>query len=167
MHGGAGAVGIFAVQLARHRGAHAIATASARNLDFVRELGAEQGIDYHAGRFEDSARDLDVVFDTVGGETLERSWGVLRPGGRMVTIAASVEGATEERVKQAFFIVEANQRQLIEVGGLLASGRIRTFVDTVVPLAQAPAAFRGEARRAGRGKVVVAVAAQETATAKG
>ena len=92
VHGGAGAVGIFAIQLARSRGAHVTATASAGNLNFVAQLGAQQVIDYQAGRFEENAREMDVVFDTVGGETLQRSWGVLKPGGRMITIAADMRG---------------------------------------------------------------------------
>ena len=82
VHGGAGAVGIFAIQLARFYGAHVTATASARNLEFVSQLGAEQVIDYQAARFEENVREMDVVFDTVGGETLRRSWGVLKPGGK-------------------------------------------------------------------------------------
>src|SRR5499425_1371000 len=105
IHGAAGGVGTFAVQLARWRGARVTGTASAANLDFVRSLGADEVIDYRAERFEDMARDVDVVFDTVGGETLERSWGVLKPGGRLVTIAASGEQTTDERVRAAYFIV--------------------------------------------------------------
>jgi len=81
IHGAAGGVGTFAVQLARWRGARVTATASAANLDFVRSLGADEVIDYRAERFEDLVRHVDVVFDTVGGETLERSWSVLKPGG--------------------------------------------------------------------------------------
>jgi NADPH:quinone reductase-like Zn-dependent oxidoreductase len=95
IHGAAGGVGTFAVQLARWRGARVTGTASAANLDFVRGLGADEVIDYRAERFEDVVRDVDVVFDTVGGETLERSWGVLKPGGRLVTVAAS--GGTDDR----------------------------------------------------------------------
>src|SRR5215510_10216202 len=110
VHGGAGAVGIFAVQLARFRGARVTATASARNLDFVTGLGAEQVIDYRAVAFEDHISGMDVVFDTVGGDTLQRSWGVLKPGGRMITIAADSETTTDNRVKQAFFIVEPHWR---------------------------------------------------------
>ena len=81
IHGAAGGVGTFAVQLARWRGARVTATASSANLDFVRSLGAEKVIDYRAERFEEMVRQVDVVFDTVGGETLERSWSVLKPGG--------------------------------------------------------------------------------------
>ena len=94
VHGGAGAVGLFAIQLARFRGARITATASARNLDFVTGLGAGQVIDYRAVRFEEHVSGMDVVFDTVGGDTLQRSWGVLKPGGRMITIAADSEATT-------------------------------------------------------------------------
>ena len=156
VHGGAGAVGVFAVQLAHWRGAHVIATASSRNLKFMSQLGADQVIDYRAVRFEEVARDIDVVFDTVGGETLRRSWGVLKPGGQMITIAADGEDATDERIKQAFFIVEPNQKQLSEVGDLLDTGQLKPVVDVVVPFAQAPAAYKGKVgQRQGRGKVVV------------
>src|SRR6185503_18326467 len=81
VHGGAGGVGTFAVQLARWRGAHVLATSSARDAALVGELGAHQMIDYRSQRFEDVAADMDLVFDTVGGETWERSWAVLGPAG--------------------------------------------------------------------------------------
>lgn len=159
VHGGAGAVGIFAIQLARWRGARVTATASARNIDFVRTLGAEEVIDYRATRFEETVSGVDVVFDAVGGDTLERSWGVLTPGGRMITIAADGETSTDHRVQQAFFIVEPNQEQLIRVGELLESGDLRPVVDTVIPLARASEAYRGAVgERRGQGKVVVTVA---------
>ena len=77
VHGGAGAVGLYAVQLAHIRGAHVITTVSTRDIDFVKRLGADEAIDYKASRFEKGVRDVDVVFDAVGGDTLERSWGVL------------------------------------------------------------------------------------------
>src|SRR5262249_24743238 len=97
VHGGAGAVGTYAIQLARLRGAKAPASAGAGNLGFVAELGAERVIDYRAVRFEDAVSGMDVVFDTVGGETLQRSWGVLKPGGTMITIAADGETTSDER----------------------------------------------------------------------
>jgi NADPH:quinone reductase-like Zn-dependent oxidoreductase len=152
VHGGAGAVGIWAVQLARWRGAKVTATVSARNAEFVRELGAAQTIDYHAARFEDTARDMDVVFDTVGGDTLRRSWSVLKPGGRMVTIAASGEATSDERTKAAFFIVEPNGAQLAEIGRMMDAGLLRTVVDRVAGWDAAAAVFRGIAERSGRGK---------------
>src|SRR3954465_11928756 len=81
IHGAAGGVGAFAAQLARNRGAHVIATASARHHDFLRELGVETVVDYRTTRFEEVLSDVDVVLDTIGGDTLERSWGVPRRGG--------------------------------------------------------------------------------------
>jgi NADPH:quinone reductase-like Zn-dependent oxidoreductase len=119
-------------------------------------LGAEQVIDYHAEDFEENVSGMDVVFDTVGGDTLQRSWGVLKPGGRMITIAAESEGNTDNRVKRAFFIVEPNHQQLIRIGELLESGDLHPVVDAVLPLTQASAAFTGEVKeRRGRGKLVV------------
>jgi len=152
VHRGAGAVGIFAIQLARFCGARVTATASGQNLGFVTGLGAEQVIDYRAARFEENVSGMVVVFDTIGGETLQRSWGVLKPGGRLITIAADSETTTDNRVKQAFFIVEPNHEQLIRIGELLESGDLRPVVDAVLPLAEASAAYTGTVReRRGRG----------------
>ncbi len=155
IHGASGAVGLFAVQLARRLGAHVIATASSSALDLVRELGAAEALDYRTTRFDQSVRDVDVVFDTVGGETLARSWGVLKPSGRLVTIAASEEGTQDPRAQAAFFIVEPRRAQLAEIADLIDAGALRTFVDAVLPLAEAQAAY---ARKAKRGKVVLRVA---------
>jgi NADPH:quinone reductase-like Zn-dependent oxidoreductase len=162
IHGASGGVGVFVVQLAHDLGAYVIATAAARNRDFVKRLGADEFIDYTAQRFEDVARDIDVVFDCVGGETFERSFRVLKPSGEIVTIAASEEAAaeTDERRKKAFFIVEPNQKQLIEVTRLIDAGKLKPVVDAVVPLSEAAAAYDGSLKnRQGRGKIVVEVAA--------
>jgi NADPH:quinone reductase-like Zn-dependent oxidoreductase len=160
IHGGAGAVGVFAIQLAAQQGAHVITTASSVNLDFTRSLGAEESIDYRTSRFEDLVQDVDVVFDTVGGDTLDRSWGVLKPGGRLITVVSTAESSTDDRVKKAFFIVEPNQEQLTEVARRIAQGQLKTVVDAVIPLSEAPLAYSGELERRGRGKIVVAL--QET-----
>ncbi|HVV45323.1 MAG TPA: NADP-dependent oxidoreductase [Bryobacteraceae bacterium] len=157
IQGGAGAVGIFVVQLAHLYGARVIATASAAGASLVSSLGADEVIDYKSARFEDVMRDLDVVFDTVGGETLDRSWQVLRPGGRLVTVAASAEQATDPRVKEAFFIVEPNQKQLYEIADLLQAGELRAVVGSVVPLSESPQLFGGETARCKRGKCVVEI----------
>jgi len=154
IHGAAGGVGVFAVQLARWRGARVTGTASAANLDFVGGLGADAVIDYRAERFEDVVRDMDVVFDTVGGETLERSWGVLKPGGRMVTIAASGERTADERTRAAFFIVEPNRLQLAAITRLIEGGVIRPIVGAVSPLADARQAYR---HKPAHGKAVLQV----------
>jgi len=157
IHGGAGAVGEFAIQLAHLFGAHVTTTASSRDHDFVHHLGAERVIDYHQSRFEDIAQNMDIVFDTVGGDTLARSWGVLKPNGRMVTIVSGDTTSNDPRAKTAFFIVEPNQKQLVEIARLLDAGKLRTFVDSVVPLSQAPDLYGGKLKRQGRGKLVISV----------
>jgi NADPH:quinone reductase-like Zn-dependent oxidoreductase len=160
IHGGAGAVGLYAVQLAHIRGAHVTTTVSTQDIDFVKRLGADEAIDYKASRFEKEVRDVDVVFDTVGGDTLERSWGVLKSDGRMITIAADSEGTADQRVKDAFFIVEPNQKQLVEIAKQIDAGHVRAFVKTTVPLNEASAAYSGAVReKSGYGKIVIAVAA--------
>lgn len=131
IHGAAGGVGSFAVQLARHQSAHVIATASAVNTDFVKALGADETIDYRITPFETVVGDVDVVLDTVGGDTRDRSWGVLRKGGRLVTIAADAEGSQEQRVRDAFFIVEPNRNQLMDIAHLIDTGVLRPVVGVV------------------------------------
>jgi NADPH:quinone reductase-like Zn-dependent oxidoreductase len=161
IHGASGGVGVFAVQLAHNLGAYVIATAAARNRDFVMQLGANEFIDYTSQRFEDIARDIDVVFDCVGGETFERSFAVLKPSGQIVTLAASEEAAalSDERRKKAFFIVEPSQKQLIEITRLIDNGKLKTFVDAVVPFADAASAYDGSLKnRQGRGKIAVDIA---------
>jgi NADPH:quinone reductase-like Zn-dependent oxidoreductase len=160
IHGAAGAVGLFVVQLAHLRGAYVIATASAGNAEFVKQLGADEVIDYETSRFEDQVENVGIVFDAVGGETLDRSWAVLKPGGRIVTIAADSEVTGDQRVKEAYFIVEPNQEQLLEVAKLLDAGSLKAFVSAVVPLEEASTAYSRAVRdKRGYGKVVVAVAA--------
>ncbi|HKR09088.1 MAG TPA: NADP-dependent oxidoreductase [Gemmatimonadaceae bacterium] len=154
IHGAAGGVGNLAVQLAHSRGARVTATASAANLDFVRSLGADEVIDYRAQRFEDVVRDVDLVFDTVGGETLERSWSLLKPGGRLVTVAASGEQTTDERIRAAYFIVEPSRTQLTEIARMIDGGALRPVVGAVFPLAEARQAYQ---HHPGHGKVVLRV----------
>jgi NADPH:quinone reductase-like Zn-dependent oxidoreductase len=156
IHGGAGAVGVFAIQLACRRGAHVVTTASGHDRDFLLRLGAQQVIDYHTERFEDVAKNVNVVFDAVGGSTLQRSWGVLAPGGRVVTIVSTVKSADDERTKQAMFFVEPNRRQLCDIAVMLDAGQLRPVVGTVLPFAQAAVAYTREPMRNRRpGKTVV------------
>jgi NADPH:quinone reductase-like Zn-dependent oxidoreductase len=157
IHGGAGGVGVFAVQLAKWRGAHVIGTASGRNLDFVRDLGADEVIDYRSTRFEKVVREIDVVFDAVGGETLARSWDLLRSGGRLATIVAGSEPLEEPRAREAFFIVEPNQEQLAKVAALLNADKLRAFVDAVFPLEQVREAYEVARTGGHRGKVIVQI----------
>jgi len=160
VHGGAGAVGAFAVQIAKLHGAYVIATASGRTLALVKELGADEVIDYRGARFEDTVRDIDIVFDTVGGETRERSWKVLKADGKMISIAADGEVTTNPKVRDAYFIVRPDQPQLNEIAKLLDAGKLKTLVKAVVPLKDAAVAFAGKVPGAkGYGKTVIEVAA--------
>lgn len=109
---------------------------------------------YRAERFEDRVRGVDAVFDAVGGDTLRRSWGLLRPGGQMVTIAASEEGSTDERTQAAFFIVEPRRAELEEVARLIDAGDVRPVVGAEFPLADALRAYQ---HKPARGKVVLRV----------
>ena len=153
IHGGAGAVGGFAVQLARWRGARVAATVSAADLNFVRALGATLAIDHRVARFEDEVRSVDVVLDTVGGDALARSRAVLAPGGRLVTVAASSERASDAR--EAFFIVEPSRAQLVDIGKLIDAGSLRPQLAGVHPLEEAVPAWQ-RARRGGlRGKLAL------------
>jgi len=158
VHGGSGAVGVFAIQFARRTGAEVITTASARDAAFLLQLGADQVIDYKSAHFEEHVSEVDVVFDGVGGGTLERSWQVLKPTGRLVTIAADSEGTADDRTKAAFFIVEPNSGQLKEIAGLLERGELKATVGAIVPFSGASTAYFGTAGHPkGPGKRVIEV----------
>jgi NADPH:quinone reductase-like Zn-dependent oxidoreductase len=123
------------VQLAKAKGAYVIGTASARNADFVRELGVDEFIDYQSTQFETVVHDVDVVFDTIGGDTQERSFGVLRTGGFLVSIVAppSQETATKYGVQSAMLSVQPNAAQLNEITELIDSGKLKPFVERCCP----------------------------------
>jgi NADPH:quinone reductase-like Zn-dependent oxidoreductase len=159
IHAAAGGVGTFAVQLAHGAGAHVIATSSAANHDFLRGLGADEVIDYTATRFEDAVHDVDVVLDSVGGDTVDRSWKVLRPGGILVSITAPIPEATarEHGGRGLFFIVEPNRKQLDRLAGLIDAGSLKIFVAARLPLARAREAFELGGQGHTRGKIVLEV----------
>lgn len=159
IHGAAGGVGSFAVQFAHWKGAEVIATASKRHHTFLRELGADKTLDYSSVRFEDAVRDVDVVLDKVGGPTLDRSWGILRQGGVLVTI---VDDAPEEKAKKygvraASILVQPNRDQLIQIGRLIDGGAVRPIVAAVFPLADTREAFMQGLAGHNRGKLVLRV----------
>lgn len=160
VHAAAGGVGSFAVQFAHWKGARVIGTASGRNLDFVRGLGADEVIDYTAARFEDVAKSVDVVFDTMGGDTQERSWGALKPGGILVSIVdpAAVQSAPAHGARGAFFSAAPNAEQLAEIGRLMEDGLVKTHVETVLPLSEAAQAHELSQSGHTRGKIVLKVA---------
>ena len=159
IHAAAGGVGTYAVQLAHWCGAHVIGTARAVNAEFVRRLGADEVIDYSVERFEEKVQDVDLVLDSVGGETLERSWGVLRQGGTLVTIAdsAPAEKAAQYGVRGAEFIVEPNRAQLIEIAHLIDAGTVRPIVQETFSLRDTHLAFERSAPGHNRGKMVLEV----------
>lgn len=157
IHGGSGGVGAFAVQLAHRHGAHVIATTSTKNISLVKQLGADEVIDYKTSHFQDLVHNVDVVFDTVGGQTLELSWSVLKSNGRMVTIVSDPP-SDDPRVRKSYFIVEPNQKQLIEIGKLIDAGSLKTFVKAVLPLEDAAKAYTEPIpNELGYGKVVVTI----------
>jgi NADPH:quinone reductase-like Zn-dependent oxidoreductase len=156
VHGAAGGVGLFAVQLARWKGAHVIGTASNRNLEFVRSLGAEQVIDYNALQFEDVLHDLDAVIDTVGGDLPERSMKVLRREGVFVTVAAQV--TPEMGLANGVRIVRVGRTAMenfTQINELLAAKKIWPVVGAVFPLAQARQAHELSQTGHGRGRIVL------------
>jgi NADPH:quinone reductase-like Zn-dependent oxidoreductase len=159
IHGGAGGVGTFAVQLARWRGAQIFTTASRRNREFLRHLGAHEVIDYTTERFDEKLRDVDLVLDTIGGETQERSWKVLRRDGVLIALTAPVPPAKPEQygVRAIFFIVEPSRDDLIEITRLLDSGTLEPIVAEVLPLARAREAFENGLQGHTRGKIVLHV----------
>ena len=158
IHGAAGGVGSFAVQLARWQGAQVSATVSTRNLTFVRHLGVDQVIDYTTTRFEESVRDVDLVLDAVGGDTRERSWAVLRAGGTLVTIVRPLsDDWVVGGARGVFFIVEPNCDQLRKIAQLIDEQRLQPAVEAVYPLAEAHQAYAHGIRSSPRGKLVLRV----------
>jgi NADPH:quinone reductase-like Zn-dependent oxidoreductase len=147
VHGGAGGVGTFAVQLARELGAHVTATARLTDLALVRRLGAEQVIDFEHDAWDAAGRVFDVVLDTVGGQTLDRSFPVLRPGGRLVTLQAppSPERAARFGVEATFFVVRPNRAQLDAVTRLIDTGALEILVAATYPVAEGRSAFESAA----------------------
>jgi NADPH:quinone reductase-like Zn-dependent oxidoreductase len=164
IHAGAGGVGSLAVQLARWRGLRVIATASARDVAFVQSLGADVVIDYRAERFEDKARDVDMVFDTVGGETQERSLSVLRKGGVLVSVVARLAPGVAEQhgVRGVYFIVEGSREQLEQIAALVDEGELKPIIARVFPLARARAAFEFGVSSHAPGKIVLEVTPSAT-----
>ena len=159
IHAAAGGVGSMAVQIAKDRGAYVIATASARNHDYLRELGADEIIDYETMRFDEKAAEMDVVLDTMGGETQERSWKVLKKGGILVSIVSppSTDTAVTYGVRSAFVFIEPNAAQLSELAALVDAARLKVHVATVLPLAEAKRAHQLSEGGHTRGKIVLQV----------
>jgi NADPH:quinone reductase-like Zn-dependent oxidoreductase len=158
VHGGAGGVGLYAVQLARWKGAHVTATASARNAEFVRSLGAENVIDYNATRFEDVLQDMDAVIDTVGGDLPERSFQVIRPYGVFVTVAARLaEDAGKARNIRAVNGGRAPTENLKKIAELVEAGQLKPVVGEVFQLGEAQKAQELSQAGHGRGRIILEI----------
>lgn len=163
VHGAAGNVGAYAVQLAARAGLQTVATASTDDISFVRDLGAGSVIDFRTGRFEDEVREVDAVIDLVGGETQERSFKVLRRGGKLISAVSRPDEplANSHGVDASFFLVEVTSRRLAEIASLIEAGSLRTRVGAVLPLADArdAHAMLERLRPQPKGKIVLAVGA--------
>ena len=159
IHGASGGVGSMAVQLAKAKGAYVIGTASGKNEEFVKSLGADEFVDYKKEKFEDVVKEVDVVFDTIGGETQERSFRVLKKGGFLVTAVQppSEDLAKKFGVKAAMVSVQPNAKQLAEIAKLSEKGRLKTHVETVLPFSEVKKAHELSESGRTRGKIVLAI----------
>lgn len=159
VHAAAGGVGTMAVQLAKWKGAKVIATASERNHEFLRELGADEVIDYNTEKFWEKAKDVDLVLDGVGGDTQEQSWQVLKRGGRLISIVQppSQERAREHGVTAMVFLMQRSAQQMGEIARLLEDGTLKAITTHTFPLAEAAKAHEQIETKHTRGKIVLVV----------
>lgn len=158
VHGAAGGVGAYAVQLARWKGAHVTGTASASNLDFVLSLGAENVIDYQATRFENVLKDMDAVIDTIGGNLPERSFRIIRPGGIFVTVAGQLaEEAGKAQNVRALRAGRASTDKLKQISELIEAKQLKPVMGPVFPLAEARQAQELSQTGHGRGRIILQI----------
>ena len=162
IHGAAGSVGAYAVQLAREAGLHIVATAGTADLDYVRGLGAERVFDYKKDRFEESLSGVDIVLDTQGGATQQKSLRVLKRGGILVSIVSPVPEAAQKQyaIRAAYFYAEVTTARLKKLTELIDAGKLKSDVGTVLPLERARDAHEmlaGAPHK--RGKIVLSISA--------
>jgi NADPH:quinone reductase-like Zn-dependent oxidoreductase len=160
IHGGSGGVGSFAVQIAKAKGAKVIATASTANQDLLKQLGADVAIDYTKTKFEDVAKDVDVVFDTVGRDTLARSYPIVKKGGIITTIVSRPDPAQIEKlgIRGASIFSHPDGNELAEITKLIEAGKIKPVVGQVLPLTEAVKASQQAETHHTRGKLVLKIA---------
>jgi NADPH:quinone reductase-like Zn-dependent oxidoreductase len=159
IHAGSGGVGHLAVQLAKWKGAYVFATASTKNGDFLRKLGVDESIDYTQQRFEDVTRNIDIVLDTIGGETQERSLSVLKKGGILVSLVQppSEKKAKELGVRAIFLGGQPNGAQLAEIAKIVDSGKLAPIIDRIFPLSEARRAHELSRSAHTHGKIALRV----------
>ena len=160
IHGGSGGVGSFAVQIAKALGARVIATASTANQDLLKQLGADETVDYTKARFEDIAKDVDAVLDPVGKETLARSYDVVKKGGIVMSLVARPDPVELKKrgIRGAGISVHPDVDDLTEIAHLIDAGKVKPIVTEVLPLSEAIAAQQQAATHHTRGKVVLRIA---------
>jgi 2-desacetyl-2-hydroxyethyl bacteriochlorophyllide A dehydrogenase len=160
IQGGSGGVGSFAVQIAKARGARVIATASTANQDLLKQLGADVAIDYTKTKFEEVAKDIDVVLDTVGRDTLARSYAVVKKGGIVTTIASRPDQAQLDKygIRGTSVWSRPDGTQLAEITKLIEAGKIKPIVSQVLPLTDAVKAMQQAETHHTRGKLVLKIA---------
>jgi NADPH:quinone reductase-like Zn-dependent oxidoreductase len=159
IHGAGGGVGHMAVQLAKNAGATVIGTGSQSNGAFIKQIGADVFVDYRAQKFEDVAKEVDVVLDTVGGETLQRSYGVLKKGGIVVSLVADVDEAAlrKHQIRGKAVLVVPNAAELAQVAQLIDAGKIKPEINAVFPLQEAAKAHEQSQTGHMRGRLVLRV----------
>ncbi len=159
IHAATGGVGGFAVQFAKWKKAYVIGTASAENADFLEMLGADEVIDYRSEKFENETSNVDLVLDTIGGETQARSWGMLKRGGMLVSIVQppSEETAAAHGVRCMFWVSEAKNDELVQIADLVADGKVKVYVEKTLPLSEARQAQELSQGGHTRGKIVLVV----------
>jgi NADPH:quinone reductase-like Zn-dependent oxidoreductase len=163
IHAASGGVGHMAVQFAKWKGAHVIGTASAHNIDFLLELGADEVIDYNAVHFEDVVCNCDVVLDPLGGGVRDRSWRVLKKGGILVCLVGEppADHAAQFGVRATSMMAHANADQLMKIGELVDTGKVNVVIDTVLPLSEVRRAHEISQSGHVRGKIVLEVSKTE------
>ena len=159
IHGGSGGVGGFAVQFAKAEGAYVYATASGDGIETTRGYGADEVIDYKSQKFEDVAKDVDLVFDLIGGETQDRSFAVLRPGGALISTVQEPDKAkaAEKQLTAKRYMAEPNADHLKRIGELIDAGKVKVVVAETFPLKDASAAHKSLEEGHPLGKVVLEV----------
>jgi NADPH:quinone reductase-like Zn-dependent oxidoreductase len=159
IHAGSGGVGTFAIQIAKHFGAFVATTTSSKNADMVKDLGADLVIDYTSQKFEDVVSDYDLVIDTIGGDTLERSFKVLKKGGVLVSVKSQDNDGLAEKygVRFEWFFMWPDGEMLAELAKLISDGTVKTVIDSTFPMSRSADAFERLATGRAKGKIVVSI----------
>ncbi len=166
IHGGAGGVGHFAIQFAKAKGAWVATTVSSSDKDFVTDLGADQVIDYKTEKFEEIVEPVDLVFDLIGGETQDRSFGVVKPEGALISTLQEPDKARAKKlnIRAGLYTAQPNGSQLQEIGALIDQGKVKVVVASTFELRQAAEAQSALGEKHIRGKLVLTVVEQRETT---